>query len=160
MDDIESRLRQWDRKLGSGGIILRAFHCDDGVLVAKHSILKRVLEYFASPLANLFGLHLRTDKCQIWWPIEPTPHDRAGYRKDLVQEYCAGSRVLRVPLRDLASVEKMVVEQVKQNQELLDAIADLEYGHVAFSLLRSYFRSCRLACLLRYVPSEYSVHAS
>ena len=67
---------------------------------------------------------------------------------------------MQVPVGDLASIETMVVEQVEQSQVLLDAIADLPDGHVAFFLLRSCFGSCRLAYTLRCVPTEASLRAA
>ena len=159
MDDLEPKIRQWDAESGGDGLVMRAFYCDDGIFIAKHSILQRVLRYFQSPLAQSFGLHIHIDKCQVWWPCEPDPVDRQGNPPGVVQEYCTGTRVLQVPVGDLASIEAMVVEQVEQTQELFDAITELDDGHVAFFLLRFCFGSCRLAYILRCVPTEASIRS-
>ena len=157
LDDLEPKLRQWDKDSGGDGLLLRAFYCDDGVFIAKHSILQQVLTYFASPQAKSYGLHIRLDKCQVWWPCKPAAEDRARYPDAVIQSYCSGTKVLQVPVGDLASIETMVTEQVDETQTLLDAIADLEDGHVAFFLLRSCFGSCRLAYTLRCVPTAASL---
>ncbi len=98
--------------------------------------------------------------CQIWWPCAPSDEELAGYPQEVVQEYCSGTRVLQAPVRDLASIEQMTVEQVQEMQQLFDAIADLSDGQIAFYLLRSYFGSCRLAYNLHCVPPEASLRAA
>ena len=160
MDDLDPKIKQWDKESGGDGVVLRVFYCDDGVFIAKHKILQRILEYFESPLAKSYGFHLRANKCQVWWPSAPSAEDKYGYPSAVVQKYCTGTRVLQAPIGDLASIEAMVMDQVKDAELLLEAIADLPDAHVAFYLLRACFGSCRLAYTLRCVPPEASLRAA
>ena len=59
-------------------VLLQSFHFDDGIIVAKHSKLLRVLEFFGSQEALKYGLHLRLDKCSIWRPTEPQSEARCA----------------------------------------------------------------------------------
>lgn len=160
LNDLEVKLKAWNLELGGERVALRVFYCDDGVFVGHHLILQRVLTYFESSLALSHGFHLRRDKSQVWWPCPPPAEVQSQYPSDVPQKYCSGTRVLQAPVGDIATVEAMVVEDVKAAQELLDTISTLEDSHVAFYLLRSCFGSCRLTYLLRCVPTESSLKAA
>lgn len=54
----------------------------------------------------------------------------------------------------------MVLEQVHEAQRLLDALVDLEDGHVAFFLLRTCFGSSLIAYALRCMPTEASIRVA
>lgn len=76
-----------------------ALYMDDGVVIAPHDVLCHVLEELASPHTLSHGLHLRQDKCSVWWPSAPTPHIRAAYPSTLIQHFDqAGTVLLQVPI--------------------------------------------------------------
>ena len=49
IDDLDPKFRVWDEESGGDVIVLRVFYCNDGVFIAKHSVLQCVLTYIASP---------------------------------------------------------------------------------------------------------------
>lgn len=133
-------------------LLLLLFYFDDGVIVAKHSVLRRVLSFFDSHEAKGYGFHLRMDKCSVWWPSAPDHADREAYPSEVEQSYGSGTKVLQAPIGTAEYMEQSVVEHVQSLQPLLDAISELEDLHVALPLLRSCAAVC-LNYLLRLVPS-------
>ena len=51
---------------------------------------------------------------------------------EVIQSYCAGTKILQAPVGYLASIETMVKDHVDKNRTLLDKIVDVEDEHVAF----------------------------
>ncbi len=76
---------------------LLMFYLDDGVVIASHSVLQRVLEFFSSEAAKVFGFHLRLDKCSVCWPSAPSQKDRLPYPLTFSRRMVEASRSSRHP---------------------------------------------------------------
>lgn len=135
------------------GLLLQLFYLDDGVLVAKHELLVRALDFFASTEVKGYGFHLRMDKCKIWWSTPPTPEVQQRYSPQVKQNYGPGTHVLKAPIGTARFVENDFVNHVESLRPLLEAVVKLEDLQVALSLLRTCFGICRLTYLLRAIPS-------
>ena len=156
LEDYKVQVRKWDQELGGNAIAVRSFYCDDGVFVGHHTILQRTLDYFGSPKAKSYGLHLRLDKCEVWWPKAPDADVRAKYppgEKGVTQVWEPATRLLQAPIGECEAVRQMVRDDAEEARETIELIAEMEDLHVAFFLLRKCFGVCKMAYLLRTVPS-------
>ena len=57
---------------------LFAFYMDDGVLIARHHVLRRAFALLDSVAVRNRGLVLGP-KCELWWPTAATEHELAQY---------------------------------------------------------------------------------
>lgn len=136
------------------------FYADDGVVVGTHAALQHLLDFFSSERARAHGIHLRTDKCSLWWPSTPAPATLAKYPPTLQTDFSGGCIVLQAPVGDEAFMEATMFEHVRGLKSLLAALKEMEEGHVAFSLLRSCMGTSRLNHPLRVVPPSCTALAA
>jgi len=134
-------------------MLMLAFYCDDGIIIARHEILQRVLQFLRTPEARSYGTAVRLDKCSVWWPASPSQDIIDAYADlTVTTDFSAGTMILQAPVGDRAYMSTMVFEQVKEMRPMLQAISEMEDMHVAFFLLRTCFGCCRMAYTLRTVP--------
>ncbi len=163
LEDFKPKLDAWNKELGGDALVLRSFYCDDGVFVGDHILLQRTLAYFGSEHAKSYGLHLRVDKCQVWWPTAPPLDVRAKYppgEQGVKQVWTTATRLLQAPIGLEDGARQLVCEDVREAEEVVKKAADLEDAHVAFFLLRKCFGVCKMAYLLRTVPTAATLMGS
>ena len=141
-------------------MLLHSFHLDDGIIVAKHSKLLQVLEFFGSQEALKYGLHLRLDKCSIWWPTEPQSEARCAYLLQVQQRYGGGTWILGAPVGTDDYVREATLAYVQTLVPLTNAIRELEDMQVALTLLRTCAGACRIIYLLITVPTALVLEAA
>ena len=135
-------------------MILLSLYLDDGIIIRKHRKLRQVLEFFESQEATKHGLHLRLDKCSIWWPAAPDEDTRAAYPSQVKQEYGDGTWILGAPVESDSFVRHAALNYVRTLVPLTNAIRDLEDMQVALTLFRNCAGACRMVYLLRTVPTS------
>ena len=54
-------------------------YLDGGIVIGEPWLLNKVLDYSQSDKVVSHGLHLRLDKCNIWWPTAPQQKDKDVY---------------------------------------------------------------------------------
>ena len=156
-------LSEQDSDEESAGIkpmLLQSFYRDDGIIVAKHGKLRQVLDFFDSHEALQYGLHLRLDKCSIWWPTEPAVDVRSAYPPQVQQEYGRGNWILGAPVGTDDYVRQATVKYVQTLAPLTKAIRELEDMQVALTLLRHCAGACKIVYLLRTVPTTLVLEAA
>lgn len=52
---------------------------DYGMVVAKHEVLRKVLNFLNSDACQALGIHLSLPKTEVWWSTPPCDHDRGAY---------------------------------------------------------------------------------
>lgn len=76
------------------------FYADDGYMFDHHSAVRHFLSHLNSAEATRAGIHLRVDKCKLWWCVAPSPTVHDSYRPELPQEYSAETSILRTFIGD------------------------------------------------------------
>jgi len=160
---LKGLIAEWSKEIkdirdSNPALLLNAFYCDDGVFVARHEILLKILKYLRTPDARAYGTDIRLDKCTVWWSEPPPKTTSDEYEALEVKQHfdLAGTKVLQAPVGDGAFMCQAVIDQVREAKPLLEAIAEMDDMHVAFFLLRTCFGSCRIAYTLRAVPPSVS----
>ena len=122
--------------------------------------LRQTLDYFDSQEALKYGLHLRMDKCSIWWPTEPDADVRSAYPPQVQQEYGNGTWILGAPVGTDDYVRQATLNYVQTLVPLTQAIRELEDMQVALTLLRNCAGACRMVYLIRTVPTTLILEAA
>lgn len=131
---------------------------DDGVIIAFHSVLCRVVEDFAFIDILSHGLHLRIDKCSLRWPSTHSPQARATYSLTLNKCFDQADTILfQAPL----GMDEFIISHVNGVMEnvhnLLRATEDIEDMQTSFTLLRMCTGVAKVSYLLHLITSHLSV---
>lgn len=57
LEDLKTKLDEWNGKRGSEALAIRSLYFDEGVFVGDHVLLNKVLTYFNGDLGKSYGLH-------------------------------------------------------------------------------------------------------
>ncbi len=154
---LQQLVREWDTALPGSGAgpespSLLAFYLDDGVLIGRHTILQRVLHFFASREVKEHGLHLNMSKCTVWWPNLPENETTSDYPIPVRLLRNEGHNVLKVPIGSHRHMIQASTRRVQELRGLFDVVVALDDAHASFTLLRSCLSTCQVNYLLRTVP--------
>lgn len=128
------------------------FYLDDGIIVAKHEALRKVLDLFDSQEVKSAVMYLGLSKCSICWPFEPDPNDRLAYPKDVQKHYGSETKILQKHIGDDSFFLDAMLLHMRSLEPLLFGIYELENIHVAIALLKNCVGACRMTYLLRVEP--------
>lgn len=135
-------------------------YIDDGLVVGPHSTLRHILSFLRSPLTVSYGLHLRPDKCTVWWPSAPGANTCAAYPPEVRQEFSPGISVMQAPIGADAFVRNELLTRVAALRPMFAALSDITDAHVVLTLLRSCLSTCRVIYLLRVTPTPLALPAA
>ena len=130
---------------------LLAFYMDDGVIVGRHFVLLRALDFLRSREVRQKGFYLG-HKCSVWWPSAPDHDMRARYDHDVAQSFNEGTLLLRAPIGSLQYMVSTTREMVRERADSIRTLSDVPDAHVAFSMLRACFGTSLMNYALRCVP--------
>ena len=132
---------------------LCVFYLDDGLLIDHHEILRKAVEFLNSHPVRQYGLHLRVEKCNIWWPTQPTEQHASKYPPNLQRIKTEGHEVLKSPIGTHRFLTENVDQRIMALLPKFSDILDLEDAQVSLMLLRSCLGICQVNYLIRTVPS-------
>ena len=130
-----------------------AFYLDDGMIIERHEIIQRALNFLQSGEVVGYGLHLRVDKCWRWWPTQPPRMIAAQYPSMLQVNNTEGHNVLKSPIGAHRYMMQEVLQRAEELAPKFKAIPDLHDAHTSFALLRSCLGVCQFNYLLRSTPA-------
>lgn len=89
------------------------------MVVARHDTLQAILVQLTPDKTLSHGLHLRMDKCSVWWPTAPLQQQRDAYPPSLRQNFGSpGTVLLQAPLGTGA----FVAEYLQTTRDRLDPL--------------------------------------
>lgn len=149
--------------------MLLGFYLDDGVLVARHEVLAEVLRYLSSPDIREKGIYIKRSGTKVWWPTPPTPEKRFLYAPSAITSEqhesqlqveqlpftfhnADGITLLGAPIGNEAHTGKVLRDAVTKTANHLEQLIDIDDAHIAFTLARMCFSTCRLNHLSRCTP--------
>ncbi len=136
------------------------FYLDDGLAIGPHAALQHYLTFLSSPTASSHGLHLSMEKCKVWGPTASELETWCAYSCDIAQSYTASTRIMQVPVGGGEQVTEQLLDDVRSLKPYFAALAEIEDAHVAVTLLRSCFSSCRVMYWLRVTPPRCAASAA
>ena len=145
-----------------GEMLTQTWYMDDGVIIAKHSFLLKVLDLLRSEETVRVGLHLNLapNKSELWWPVEPHNTVLEQYPAGLTKWFGQGTKVLQVPIGSPAFIKSTFMETVTNLKPLYDSLHDLNDAQTAFQLLRSCISVCKVRYFLNTIPPNYTRDAA
>ena len=133
--------------------LLLGFYIDDGFIVARHHVLQRAHAYLDGQCARAAGLQLGS-KCELWWPTQPPPAERARYSTRIRINATGGTSLLGAHIGTHEHTRAQFTSAVRTLAPLMQRLGELRDAHVAFSLLRACFGVCRVNYALRATPAD------
>ena len=124
---------------------------DDGVLIARHHVIRRVHALLHSDGARKRGLVL-WPKCEVWWPTAVTEPERELYAERIPISTAPGTQLLRTPIGSTEYSRCTVLQHVRNLAQPMEQLGELADAHVAFTILRSCFGACRINYVMRACP--------
>lgn len=136
------------------------FYLDDGLVIAEHHTLQHYLAAFLSPAAVSAGLHLRPDKCSVWWPSAPPDTVRTAYPTQVSLHFSGGTPVLGAYVGGDEHVAEALRAHVESLAPIFRELDELADGQVTLTLLRSCMSVGKINYLLRTTPPPLSAPAA
>ena len=114
-------------------------YLDGGIVIGEPWLLKKVLDYSQSDKVVSHGLHLRLDKCNIWWPTAPQQKDKDVYSTcvRIIDEPVR--KVLKEPIGNHDTMAEAFTHSAKTQKDLIRQITKLGDSQVVFTLLKQCF---------------------
>ncbi len=131
-----------------------SFYLDDGVIVDRHEVLKRAIDFMNSDEARVYGLHLCVRKCNLWWPTPPSQETDDSYPVSLARIRQPGHNVLKSPVGEHRRLVEEIDARIARLEPTFNDVADLNDAQTTLALLRVTMGVCQVNYLLRTVPAS------
>ena len=135
-------------------INMKLWYLDDGSFVGPRTAVATLLNVLEIK-GPLFGLHLNTSKCEVFWPSGNQQFLDFPPEVQRITEVAGGAELLGAPLCGSDAFFAMsVAKRIDKISDCQNRLSDLDDLQVELHLLRSCLGLCKLNHIIRTVPTN------